>query len=60
MYSNNILNFQESTRILNACTKSLEAYWGHHVSYSNIEKEALAIVWSIEKAQNFLLGKKFL
>ena len=24
MYSNNILNFQESTTILNACTKSLE------------------------------------
>ena len=32
MYSNNILNFQESTTILNACTKrSLETYWWHHV-----------------------------
>ena len=32
MYSNNILNFQESTTILNACTKkSLETYWRHHV-----------------------------
>ena len=26
MYSNNIVNFQESTTILNACTKSLETY----------------------------------
>ena len=31
MYSNNILNFQESTTILNACTKCLETYWMHHV-----------------------------
>ena len=31
MYSNNIVNFQESTTILNACTKSLETYWKHHV-----------------------------
>ena len=31
MYSNKILNFQESTIILNACTKSLETYWRHHV-----------------------------
>ena len=31
MHSNNILNFQESTTIWNACTKSLETYWMHHV-----------------------------
>ena len=31
MYSNNIVNFQESTAILNACTKCLETYWRHHV-----------------------------
>ena len=31
MYSNNILNCQESTTILNACTKNLETYWMHHV-----------------------------
>ena len=32
MYSNNILNFQESKTILNACTKtSLETYWMHLV-----------------------------
>ena len=31
MYSNNILNFRESTTILNTCTKSLETYWRHHV-----------------------------
>ena len=29
-------------------------------NYSNIEKEALAIVWNKEKAQSFLLDKKFL
>ena len=34
MYSNNRLNFQESTTILNACTKkSLETFWMHHVYY---------------------------
>ena len=27
----NIVNFQESTTILNASTKSLETYWRHHV-----------------------------
>ena len=30
MYSNNIPNFQESTTILNACTKSLETSWMYH------------------------------
>ena len=34
MYSNNILNFQESTTILNSCTKSLETYWRHHIYLS--------------------------
>ena len=29
-------------------------------NYSNIEKEALAIVCSMKRAQNFLLDKKFL
>ena len=33
MYRNNILNFPESTTILNACTKTkgLETYWMYHV-----------------------------
>ena len=31
MYSNNILNVQETTTILNAGTKSLETYWRYHV-----------------------------
>ena len=45
MYSNNILNFQESTTILNACTKSLETYWRHRVcvltdkKYCSINKQ---------------------
>ena len=29
-------------------------------NYSNIKREALALVWSTERAQNFLFGKKFL
>ena len=32
MYSNNILNFQESTTIQIPVQKSLETYWMHHVS----------------------------
>ena len=32
MYSNNIVNFQEFTTTLKACTKKrLESYWIHHV-----------------------------
>ena len=35
MYSNKILNFQESSTILIACTKKrLETYWINHVSYN--------------------------
>ena len=33
-YSNKILNYQESTTILNGCTKSLETYWRHHAQLS--------------------------
>ena len=29
-------------------------------NYSNIEREALAIVWSISRLQHFLLGRKFI
>ena len=29
-------------------------------NYSNIEREALAIVWATTRARHFLLGKKFL
>ena len=32
MYSNNILNFQETTTISNSCTKkSVKTYWIHHI-----------------------------
>ena len=29
-------------------------------NYSNIDKEALAIVWTITRARQFLIGKKFI
>ena len=32
MYSNDILNFQASTTILNTCTKKSETYWRHRVN----------------------------
>ena len=36
-YGNNILNFEESMIILNACTKKgLETYWKHHVFRESI------------------------
>ena len=31
LYNNNIMNFQESTTVLNSVQKSLETYWRHHV-----------------------------
>ena len=38
MYSNNILNVQDSTTILNSCTKKrLESYWMDHVVARKIE-----------------------
>ena len=30
------------------------------MNYSNIEKEAFAIIWSTQRARQFLLGRKFL
>ena len=38
MYTNNIPNFQVSTTISNACTKSLVTYWMHHVFTSGKRK----------------------
>ena len=51
MYTNNILNFQESTTILNPCTKkSLETYWRHHVFWwHNIRQEIKKILVSLVK-----------
>ena len=42
MYSNNILNFQESMTILNACIKCLETYW-------RAPRKKLAIYWKYPK-----------
>ena len=46
IYSNNILNFQESTTILNACTKSLETYWRHLVSQYSYSLRGFDHNWS--------------
>ena len=45
---------QEGHPIMYLSRKFLSA----ECNYSNIEKEALAIVWNMERAQKFLLGKK--
>ena len=41
MYSNNILNFQESTTILNACLECQETYWMYHVTMKTIVQKPL-------------------
>ena len=38
IYSNKILNFQESTTILNACKKNRHTYWMYHVSRVSMSK----------------------
>ena len=45
MYSNNILDLQESTTILNDCTKKkrLETYWRHHIFCSGFHLEKALI-----------------
>ena len=44
MYSNNTLNFQESTTILNACIKKrLETNWIHHV-YIYIKLKSVTLI----------------
>ena len=50
IYSNNIVNFQESTTILNPVQKNLETYWIHHVyiyTYKVLKKfpNTLISVW---------------
>ena len=41
MYSNNILNFQESTTILNDYKKRLETYWRHSVCCNLGDKKSV-------------------
>ena len=49
MYSNNMLNFQGSTTILNACTKKkrLETYWKHHVKTQHKKFRWLVLEYKI-------------
>ena len=49
MYRKNILNFQESTTILNGYTKNLETYWMHHVFL-------IEIICSYMVSSNFIFG----
>ena len=49
MYSNNIVNFQESTTILNACKKkNLETYWKYYVDGT--------LAWTTTLGQSDQLG----
>ena len=43
MYSNNVVNFQESTSILNACQKCLETYWRLHVCWVFLYRRQLFV-----------------
>ena len=52
MCSNNIQKFQESTTILNACTKSQETYWMHHV----FKKKILLEIYDSFKDFKFLFN----
>ena len=51
IYSNNLVNFQESTTILNTYTKkkSLETYWIHHVYWN----EKIRVQMSLESHRRF-------
>ena len=49
MYSNNILNFQESTTILNVCTKNLETYWMYCVIFNSSTVNILSCFYSSTK-----------
>ena len=62
IYSNNIVNFQESTTILNACTKSLETYWIHHVyiaasfgCYSFNQNDSNLLRWAVSQSTIFCI-----
>ena len=55
IYSNNILKFQESATILNACTKKgLETYWS--TTYEETFKERLSRDWFDEKKKHVHLA----
>ena len=45
IYSNNIVNFQEYTTILNTYTKkSLETYWMYHVTWKKYDKDSKKVL----------------
>ena len=61
MYSNNILNFQESTAILNACKKSLETYWRHLVWTIKLHRDFFQVFfwWFDEESESEMLWIDF-
>ena len=59
MYSNNILNVQESMAILNTCTKkSLETYCMHHVHYMAVDHIFLDLEENISVSPHDISNKK--
>ena len=56
IYSINILIFEESLIILNACTKSLETYWIHHVC---VCFQLFSFIWESFWHEVLLMGIKW-
>ena len=60
MYSNNIMNFQESDNFKCLYQKSLETYWMHHILFQDIEKNSECQCWKyfcINRRRMILFGK---
>ena len=56
IYRNNIVNFQESTTILNACTKkNLKTYWMHLVYYINMICKHILLITVLEEPKLIFL-----
>ena len=58
MYSNNIVNFKESTRISNACTKTVLSYAPRTSSLANLNKTkkiCWVLIWNQERTHSNII-----